>query len=1046
VRKLIPSLFVAYVVLGGFALQSVDLPAVAASKPTVTVSTASTVVPSGPKITLKVAVKKAAKEQTLTVQRRLSMKAKWATIRMTTVSNTQTISQSVTPRLGANYFRASLSRKGVVSGATSKSIKVTGKILTSPMTPLTTRKTSFSGYLPTSFERPVQLQQWRAKKWVRVASGVTSATGKATLKYKASAKTTLRIYAPATSYKGKPRSAFGSPRLVVVPKAPEDPTIDSDSDRLPDYIEQKLGTSSSAGDTDRDGLTDEQEVLVSTDPTKKDTDGNGIADPVDDLDGDGVSNRVEVADGTIAYKSDSDEDGLSDKKEKDLRTDPLKVDTDGDSVDDGTEVEVGSDPLVADSDGDGKNDADETYRAEVEGPDGTTLEASGPPRAVATVKVLPVTDTALTEVAGGLGAAVDVSSQVPLESGTLEIPFDITSLAPDARVAALHFDEATGTFDLPANQDVDLAAGKVKVTTKKFSPIVVVDLNEFEKIWKTELVEPREGSGSTTQFVDAVLALDSSGSMADNDPEDARKTAAKLFIDALIPGDRAGALDFDDAVRQLQPLTTDFAAVKLLIDSIDSSGGTDIGAAVAGALDELDANGAATHARIIVLLTDGDGSYDDALTARAADSKTTVYTVGLGSAVNESLLQGLASATGGKYFQVANASQLPNAYERIIGDIGAPDTDKDGLADEAETAGWRTHRGVVYKTDPANPDTDGDGLLDGQEAGRPVQGSFGIAYSATSNPLKIDTDGDTVADGDELYLDTSALMPDTDADGLKDDIELAFGSDPTEINPDGDTYLDNDEYRLGLDPLAYDLTDDEAAAALLGGAIYGDWVWGARNIGRMSDAQLQSLQYIGGQLASGVAVVGDIRDVIANLGNGDLWDAFISAVGFAPWVGDGVKLARSITKFSKLGAFAEKSAFRYIDKSKFSISQKKFLLGQVFGTGAKVFPKILDGGPIKTVVYFGFDPISSKAVYVGITKDFTRRSGQWTGIYRIERIKTGMSPVSRGQARAIEEALIVQAGSRFNNKIHSISPTHPYYSDALAWGEDWLIANGVHIP
>lgn len=44
------------------------------------------------------------------------------------------------------------------------------------------------------------------------------------------------------------------------------------------------------------------------------------------------------------------------------------------------------------------------------------------------------------------------------------------------------------------------------------------------------------------------------------------------------------------------------------------------------------------------------------------------------------------------------------------------------------------------------------------------------------------------------------------------------------------------------------------------------------------------------------------------------------------------------------------------------------------------------------------------------------------------------APVTRGQARAIEQALIVR-NPGFNNKINSISPTHSYYDDAASWGD-----------
>ena len=51
------------------------------------------------------------------------------------------------------------------------------------------------------------------------------------------------------------------------------------------------------------------------------------------------------------------------------------------------------------------------------------------------------------------------------------------------------------------------------------------------------------------------------------------------------------------------------------------------------------------------------------------------------------------------------------------------------------------------------------------------------------------------------------------------------------------------------------------------------------------------------------------------------------------------------------------------------------------------------------------------------------------------------SPVTRGQARAIEQALIAR-NPGFGNKINSISQTHSYYDDAVSWGEAWLQQNG----
>jgi hypothetical protein len=50
-------------------------------------------------------------------------------------------------------------------------------------------------------------------------------------------------------------------------------------------------------------------------------------------------------------------------------------------------------------------------------------------------------------------------------------------------------------------------------------------------------------------------------------------------------------------------------------------------------------------------------------------------------------------------------------------------------------------------------------------------------------------------------------------------------------------------------------------------------------------------------------------------------------------------------------------------------------------------------------------------------------------------------PLTRGQARAVEQARIVR--NRGWNKINSISPAHPWYQQAVDWGEIWLQNEGL---
>lgn len=89
-----------------------------------------------------------------------------------------------------------------------------------------------------------------------------------------------------------------------------------------------------------------------------------------------------------------------------------------------------------------------------------------------------------------------------------------------------------------------------------------------------------------------------------------------------------------------------------------------------------------------------------------------------------------------------------------------------------------------------------------------------------------------------------------------------------------------------------------------------------------------------------------------------------------------------------------------------------------------------------------------KDVYAGITNNIARRSAQHGDRFEVERLQN-MPSVTRGQARAIEEALIKRAGGvkseggSYENIRHSISPNHDYYQQAVDWGEQWLQGMGL---
>jgi RHS repeat-associated protein len=105
--------------------------------------------------------------------------------------------------------------------------------------------------------------------------------------------------------------------------------------------------------------------------------------------------------------------------------------------------------------------------------------------------------------------------------------------------------------------------------------------------------------------------------------------------------------------------------------------------------------------------------------------------------------------------------------------------------------------------------------------------------------------------------------------------------------------------------------------------------------------------------------------------------------------------------------------------------------------GAPALPAALEGGLADVDVYFG--EAAGQRVYVGITNNLLRRAQQHAARFLLNPITR--SPVTRGQARAIEQA-IIERNPGFQNVINSISPTHSWYDDAVRWGQWWLKQNG----
>ncbi len=209
-----------------------------------------------------------------------------------------------------------------------------------------------------------------------------------------------------------------------------------------------------------------------------------------------------------------------------------------------------------------------------------------------------------------------------------------------------------------------------------------------------------------------ILTFDVSGSMAATDFQptrmEAAKVAAKQFVENQPPSIAIGVVVFSDGGISVQPPTTDRDQTLTTIERLVPRRGTSIGNGILVALNtiavsagnppilktsgtDLSPNSVQPiqapqgwyPSAAIVLLTDGENNEvpDPSAAANlAADLGVRIYTVGIGSpsgvdlqvegftvhtSLDEDMLKGIASTTGGVYYNAGDEQQLRKIYSDL---------------------------------------------------------------------------------------------------------------------------------------------------------------------------------------------------------------------------------------------------------------------------------------------------------------------------------------------------------------------------------------------
>lgn len=197
-----------------------------------------------------------------------------------------------------------------------------------------------------------------------------------------------------------------------------------------------------------------------------------------------------------------------------------------------------------------------------------------------------------------------------------------------------------------------------------------------------------------SEGIDIVLAMDVSTSMLARDFTPDRISAAKdIAIEFMAdrPSDRIGIVVFAGESFTQCPLTTDRATLINLMKEVQTDlieDGTAIGNGLSTAVARMMDSDA--KSRVVILLTDGVNNRGEISPETAAQIAATygvrVYTIGVGAngtapypvvtpwgvetrdipvELDETLLQNIASTTGGKYFRATDNTKLSEIYTEI---------------------------------------------------------------------------------------------------------------------------------------------------------------------------------------------------------------------------------------------------------------------------------------------------------------------------------------------------------------------------------------------
>ena len=169
----------------------------------------------------------------------------------------------------------------------------------------------------------------------------------------------------------------------------------------------------------------------------------------------------------------------------------------------------------------------------------------------------------------------------------------------------------------------------------------------------------------------ANLLMDQSGSITSTDPSDSRIQASKIFLGALGSGDFATVSAFSGSISNEVEVYGGFVSDGKVyysqVDALANSevGGTPLYNAIYKMIDYTSSN-ATTQNKAVVVFTDGEntssGRSQTEVEARANQMGVKLFTVGLSSGTNRTVLGQMAERTGGAFMNALDARELISLF------------------------------------------------------------------------------------------------------------------------------------------------------------------------------------------------------------------------------------------------------------------------------------------------------------------------------------------------------------------------------------------------